>query len=368
MGVRHYTFSGTTIRVESNFEAHLDWLDEFFVPAFETTERIPDWKVSLEINPALYDRWLEKGGTGREMATFAMDAGPMCLPIWADCGPEILLHDPHYGVFLAIDGRDILVLSGRDTRKLRTPLMRVVREIATEAAQHNGSLLLHASAFAIGDRAAIITGPKNAGKTSLLTYALTVNGSSYLTNDRLVCEEKSGAVHVSAMPTFISIRPGTLEMSPRLWKETEQRRFRPHSTIDECQEPDAPHARTWADGRLGLTPAQFCAASNCPSIAGATAAMLLFPRRTNRPDGLTLKRLDRQQILQRLADCGFGQGGHPFGPGGIFATSRVASRKTADSVLEGLRELPAFDCFTGNDIFTNGTAGEQLARVLLENQ
>jgi hypothetical protein len=367
MGVRHYTFSGTTIRVESDFEAHLDWLDEFFVPAFETTEKTPDWKVSLEINPALYDRWLEKGGTGREVATFAMDAGPMLLPLWADCGPGMLLHDPHYRVFLAVDGREILVLSERDTRKLRTPLMRVVREIATEAAKHNGSLLLHASAFAIGDRAAIITGPKNAGKTSLLTYALTAKGAYYLTNDRLVCEEKSGTVHVSAMPTFISIRPGTLEMSPGLWKETEQRRFRHHSTIDECRTPDAPPARRWADGRLGLTPAQYCMAGNCRSIAAAKAAIMLFPRRTNRPDGLTLKRLDQQQTALRLADCGFGQGGPPFGPGGIFATSRVAGGKSVDDVLAKLVELPAFDCFSGNDIFTNGTAGEQLARVLLEN-
>jgi hypothetical protein len=368
MAVRLYTFSGITISVASDFEAHLHWLDEFFVPAFQTIERVPDWKVSLEINTVLYDRWLAQGGTGREIAAFAMDAGPMRLPLWADCGPDILLHDQNYGVFLAIDGREILVLSGKNTRKLRTPLMRVVREIAMEAAQSNGGLLLHAAAFAIGNRAAIVTGPKNAGKTSLLTYALTANGASYLTNDRLICEESSGGVRVRAMPTVISIRPGTLEMLPALWKETERQRFRHHSTMDECHQPDAPHARAWKDGRLGLTPAQFCVASNCGSIADATAAMLLFPRRTNQPDGLTLKGLDQKQTARRLVDCRFGQGGSAFRPGGIFATGRVTGEKSGTGVLERLSALPAFDCFAGYDIFRNGTASEQLARVLRKNR
>ena len=358
-------YSDISIRVESDDEADLHWLDEFLGPAFEPTTSLPDWEVRLKIDPGCYQQWLSRGSNGSDLVTFLLDTGEIKLPVYHHPDGSLLIHDAQFRVFYRIVGCHVLLVAEKSKPRLRSALMRVVRELAMDQAQQNGGRLLHAACFAIDGRAVIITGPKEAGKTSLLSYALTTPGASYLSNDRLMLNNDGNKLLARGMPTVVSVRSGTLSLFPAFWDAAKRSRWRLHSTIDECASTSATPTRTWADGRLGLTPKQYCLTSDCDSIVSATPAMLLFPRRSNRPNGLRLTRLLPAQIAKRLATCHFGGSSNAQNRrrSEVFRVKTTIQTNTP-SLETILRHLPAFDCELGIDAYDNRKGTDLIIQAL----
>jgi hypothetical protein len=192
MPQRTFSYAGLDIGVETDAVSHLDWLAEFLAPAFLCSTRAAHQRIDLIIDPARYQRCLAAGPSGAQPVAFVLDTGPRRLPAWSADAGDLCLHDPDMQVFYAVAEQRTLVLAADWRARLRSALMRPLRELAMDAAQRRGALLLHAAAFAVDGRAAIIAGAKEAGKTSLLTYLLSAAGADYLTNDRLLLEHIDG--------------------------------------------------------------------------------------------------------------------------------------------------------------------------------
>src|SRR5262249_21756687 len=77
-----------------------------------------------------------------------------------------------------------------------------------------GVLDLHAAAVAVGERAVLLVGPKQAGKTTLLVDALASGRAQLLANDRVFVELSARAARAFGMPTLGSRRTGTLRWFP----------------------------------------------------------------------------------------------------------------------------------------------------------
>jgi len=380
MPQRTFSYAGLDIGVETDAVSHLDWLEEFLAPAFLCSTRAPGPRIDLIVDPGRYERWLAAGPSGAEPVAFVLDTGPRRLPAWSTYAGRVCVHDPDMQVFYAIAEQRTLVLVAHWRPRLRSALMRPLRELAMDAAQQRGGLLLHAAAYAVDGRTAIIAGAKEAGKTSLLTYMLSAGGADYLTNDRLLLAADHGSLLARGLPTVVSIRAGTLDLFPRLWQRVAEARWRLHATLAECARADAQPARRWSDDRLGLTPAQYCAACNCRAVAEALPALLLFPRRSGRPGGLMLRPLSRIELEERLDTCRFaavGTGwreanlahsarGSPIGARSeVFRVDAAADTETAkDAVIRHLLQCPAFECELGNNAYADRRGAERLLRAL----
>ena len=375
--VRHLSHAGLRIRCEAPEVAALDWLGEFIGRDFASVASISpapaDWTVRLAIDPAAYARAASAPVRGDAVA-FVLDTGLSRLPLLDHPGPGLWAHDVEltacYRVQYQAGRGEVLVLAGSHRPRVRSALMRPVREWAMDAAQQRGGALLHAAACALGGQAVIIAGPKEAGKTSLLTYLLMSAGARFLANDRVLIAPAPAAPRVQGIPTVVSIRRGTLALFPELWRRIEQGGYRLHATLAECAEQAQP-ARPWADGRLGLTTAQYCAACGGDVLPSAPAGLILFPRRTGRPGGLRLEPLPAAQRLRRLAACRFGAtaGGEVTDQARTELFRAPAPTMTAAPpavAAHALAGLPGYDCLLGSDSFADGRGAEQISDVLRE--
>lgn len=407
MPARTFHYAALSLSAEAADAAALDWLGEFLAPAYTAAaahDVAAAWTVRLAVDPPDYARCTARR-RGGEAVAFLLDSGPARLPLHDADGPGLLAHDAELGVCYRLEGAgagaggQVLVLAGSDRARVRSALMRPLRELGMDAARQRGGLLLHAAACALHGRAVLIAGPKQAGKTSLLTYLLSVGrqagegpgdgaGAALLGNDRVLIEATGAGPRAYGVPTVVSIRRGTLALFPALWQQVQQARFRLHATLAECADATAPPARLWPDGRLGLTAAQYCAACSCGAAAFASAALLLFPRRTGAPGGLRLQRLGRAESLRRIGACRLGATTAEVAAGpadrpdkgvgdGLGDRPEAGIRSALFQALEpgapapapaaaarALSSLPAYDCALGNDAFADAGAAESLLRLL----
>lgn len=211
-----FAFGEVGILVESVERSHLTWLAEFLGPHFAVrAEGAHACRVRLLEDRGAYEQALAGGPGAGTLDAFALDSGVEGLPRWH--GAETRLRDPRREVFYDVTGSPaaVTILSVPGNLKARTALMRVVRELATNHAQCAGGLLLHASAFAVGDRGVVVCGAKEAGKTTLLLHALHASAVEYVSNDRVMISP-GATPRAHGVPTIVKVRPGTLALFPAL--------------------------------------------------------------------------------------------------------------------------------------------------------
>lgn len=366
---RAYGYRGIKIHVACDDAAHLCWLDEFLTPAFTPVTGQVDCSVRLVMDPERFARWQAAGHTGAELTAFILDNGERRLAAWHAPAPAMRLYDPDVPAFYHVTGREITVLGGHWRPPVRSALMRPVRELAMDAAQQRGGLLLHAAACAVDGRAMIIAGPKQAGKTSLLTYALAAAGADYCSNDRLLLHLNNSGLRARSLPTVVSIRAGTLDLFPDIRHKIVCARWNLHSTLAECTQPHSGPTRIWND-RLCLTPRQYTAACGCAAVASAKPAVLLFPHRTGQPGGLTLEPISTEQRVARLAGSLFGASAHlPLSEirrSDVFCVPAGCASHQRAAVLEELAGLPTYVCLLGTDAYADRRGAEKLLRILAD--
>ena len=356
------------IRVESTEGSHLAWLTEFLAPHFETrAEDAPHaCAVRLVEDGERYGETLRVGLGEGVLDAFALDSRIVSLPRWRGNGTR--LFDPDWQVFYEIAGQPlaITILSTPGNWKARTALMRVVREVATNRAQHGGGLFLHASAFAVGDRGVIVGGAKGAGKTTFLVHALRAARVEYVSNDRVLV--RPGAQpRGRGVPAIVSLRPDMLEHFPALARDLAATGYYQRLTLAEAAVRPVPKAGQ-RPGLPRLSPIQLCRLLGVGARAECEIAAMVFPRVTGEPGPLALERLSPAEARARLEDALFG-----IRPGrwvsAVFALAEEAPPPDRPALAAGCQALadavPAFECRLGLAAYASPRSADDMVATLL---
>jgi hypothetical protein len=354
---RTFRFDGLAVRTSCADESHLRWLEEFLAPHFEVVaEDAYDQSVSLVFDAARHRALKERGPAGALVPAFVLDRGVLELPLWrGDTGAQAL-HDPQFDVFYVIDGREVTVVARASRPALRTPLMRVVRELAMGHARAAGGFFLHASCFATSAGAVITAAPSAFGKTTFLFFALHAPQARYVTNDRLLVGFDARGAHVRGMPTVVSVREGTFEFFPHVKTALLARRFNSRSTLAEAADPGGPAPRAWENGCLGLTPAQVCALLGTGRVAGARARTVLIPRITGAPGGIALAPIAPARACEHVEAALFGTGhvdarSHAFLPA-VAPPAGAVPREAPQALCARLASsVPCFEVAVGRQAY-----------------
>lgn len=196
-------------------ETH-EWLGDFLTP---WAERRPFGRGHVRVrfitSTAPFDALLlATPSVTASVPCFVLDRHVVTLPGWQD-GSDTVIIDEELECFYRVGARTVDVIGRPDASRTRFGLMRVVRELLA-ASQRTGATILdiHAAAFDIAGRAALIVGPKNAGKTTALCYALTSNRARMIANDRVLVDAASAVA--MGVPTLASVRIETMAFFPYL--------------------------------------------------------------------------------------------------------------------------------------------------------
>ena len=192
--------------------------------------------MSLVEDRERYRQALDRGPADGTVEPFAFDAKVVGLPRWRTEAADIGLFEAARGILfeVAYAARAVTLLTEPGNADGRIALMRVVRELAMNRAQRRGGLLLHAAAMGVGDRAIVITGPKGAGKTSLLIHVLRARSARYVSNDRVVLPAAEGRPPALGVPTIVALRRGTLDLFPSLAARTANSGYAYRLTLEEA--------------------------------------------------------------------------------------------------------------------------------------
>ncbi len=285
MSVVGCRFEGVTIAVEAPDDDDLAWLAAFLDCGFERAAPGGATRhVAYVTDAHAYDRLRERARPGGLplVTAFADETGPMPLERWSGPDPGDLFHDPTRPVFYHVspDGARVRLVAREPTRKTRNALMRVVRELAMGPVVATGGVLVHAAAVATDGGVVVVSGPKRAGKTTLLLALLEGGGTRFVAADRCVLRRGGDGVSVRGLPTLVSIRTDAFGRSSRLGERLARIR------------PDRAGAAARERPRVSLTPPEFCELMACGTSPGGPLAALVFPVIDEPVGGPPLRRLD----------------------------------------------------------------------------
>lgn len=363
-----------TVEVRAS-PSHLEWLTEFVCPHFELiSSTSPDRRVALRAHREEYDALWDAGPSkeGLRVGCFAFDNRLLELPEWTALADDRVIFDDKFECFycIAADGGAVTILQREDHFHGRIPLMRVVREWAMHGAMRSGCLVLHASAVAIDDQAIVITGPKRAGKTTLLIHALALPETAYLSNDRVIVSFGETDLLAVGMPTILTIRSSTLSFLPQLSDRLRSSRFHHHRTLGESERA-AQRILPWNDGRYGLTPAQFCKLVDTSAKRAGHLQALFVPTITERPGGIHLVPISPPKAHKLLTDSMFGFGAWSELPDVFLSPTHPSGQPASDprEICSRLVErVPTFECRLGLQAFDEPAALGQLITEVLGNR
>jgi hypothetical protein len=279
---RRFRYNGYRVGVRCDDSTTLAWLEAFLAPSFEVDDGTEfDVDVSMQVNQVEYDA-LYRGGPalcGTQVVCFTQDGRYRLHPLWQGPRAEKIIFDEEFQLFYRFSSGQaaVRILAANQTFRSRVPLMRVVRELATNDSLRQGHLHVHGSAFTVAGKCVVISGPKGAGKTTLLLSALHGGADGFLTNDRLFVNFGGDRPFARGMPTIVNIWEKSIQMFPGLAKCIEGSMYPDHLTMDgsdrwRFSSPDA-------SGRLRYvwTPAQLCGSLRARPLAQAHLTSIVFP-------------------------------------------------------------------------------------------
>jgi len=365
---RNFAYNGLTIRVYSGNPSHLSWLEEFLSPQFQLLgEGTSECIVSLTGDDQLFREVFRRGARsdGGRVDCFALDSNLVRLPLWQSLSPDQIIFDPQFRVFYVVNpgGAETEMLTRANSLAARISLMRVTREFAMNHSHRAGCLIIHGSAFVVGDRGVIIAGPKRAGKTTLLIHALRGGAAAYLSNDRVVASFDGTAPMLRGMPTVVTIRRQTLEMFPDLLDRLLERSYRSRLSLSELKEGRFQPVQPGENGDFYLNPAQLCALLEVVSVAQAQAEAMVFPRVTGRAGTIEIEQLSVEAAASRLTESLFSADSAQkvsavFVPPGDVPNPDRATLE--DLCLKFASEVRCFECRLGDDAYRSAGSAARL--------
>ncbi len=299
---RPYVWPSLRIVAESTDHAHLDWLDEFLKPSFGTEGGCSgDYTVRLVRDSERYRQASEACLADGDIDVFVQDTSVVRLPAVKVRG-HWAVFDKNYRAVYCVGDLDspVEIIHPGTSPAVRGGLMRVVRELAMNHAIAEGDYILHAACVRLDQRGVIIAGPKGAGKTTLLVHLLGAKNAQYVTNDRLLVYTEDGSAKVRGVPTIVCLREELFRFFPGLRERLMDGWYRWLLTLKECSAKLPPPPKPWPDGRIGISPAQFCALLSRPAVKAANSKTVIFPEITRRSGSVNLTRLSAEETASRL--------------------------------------------------------------------
>ena len=341
-----FGYEGLAVAVRAEDPAHLRWLEEFLFPHFEVSDGdAGEVTVELIIDRDRFVK-LRKGGVpGDEVDCFALDSKVIRLPWWRSDVEDRVIRDEGQRVFYLMKEapRHIVVLAGRALPRVRTPVMRVVRELAMNHVCRNGGLLIHGSSFSLQGRGILVAGPKRSGKTTMLIHASRHPAVRYVANDRVLVRLDDGTASLRGMPSICTIREAAGHLFPDLEQSLLKNRYHFRMHLEEGPPPIP--VDTWANGKWSLTPAQFCRLLDMSPQREEVAHALVFPQVVREPGGVRWSVMEADDAAHRLEDALFGRGNllvrsDLFAPP---ASARNGERDLAELCRRLTAQVPCYD-------------------------
>jgi hypothetical protein len=215
-----------------------------------------------------------------------------------------MIADEELECFYRVGSRTVDVIGRPDGRRTRFGLMRVVRDLLAATERTGATILdLHAAAFEIAGRAALIVGPKNAGKTTALCYALTSPRARMIANDRVLVDGTS-AIAVG-VPTLASVRVETMAFFPQLRGGSGG-----HPTL-LCRGESAQALEALDDGTpvRSLSPRAFARRLGSHCVRTGIVSTIVFPEVVGDTDTWTVEPLPAAELAAWMASSLYGAHG-----------------------------------------------------------
>lgn len=351
-----YRYAGLTYRVASANPADVRWLDEFLQPHYRRAPPAPDAiEVALVIDEERFERLAAAFLPERALPSFVFDSEVKELPCRAADDGGLLLFEASFPAFYEVsaDRRRVRIVGARAAPRLRLALVRVMREYAMNETQRGGEFFLHASCFLAGERPVIVTGPKMAGKTTLLTFACLRGGGRFLANDRVRVGAGEDGFTVRSIPVIVTVREGTLGYFPGLRERILAEGMHYSLAGGERLEDLDPRPALGKDGSFGLSPAQACALFGADQSAEARRPVVVLPAFTGEVGGFSVTRLSPAEAAGPLQQSLFGARHWPTATP-VFnlepeGTSGASARQAAFERFHA--EVPILRCAVGRDLY-----------------
>jgi hypothetical protein len=344
-----FSYAGAGFLARSEDPADIEWLESFFHPAFEPGAEPEGQTFTLKKNPeALNQARLLDSPDAERVAAFVLDTAVEELPGRRTTQGGLIACDAFFEVAYHRK-QDIRICDAGPiggVRRARGAWMRAIREAAMDHVWTHGASLLHASAFAIGDRAVLVAGDKEAGKTSLLCAALLqTDEAAFLSNDRVVLRREGKRHRVRPLPSIVSIRHGSARVVPwlrqALWGATENYLG---AEVSATEEPE----------RWILSPRQFSSLLGREMRREAELGCCLFPRIAPSETSFQLRLLVGEERSHRISECVFAKN-HLGRRSELFRRDGEAAfpsaRELRQRVLDDLRGVPCYELKMGPGLY-----------------
>jgi hypothetical protein len=365
---RAYGFLGTTIAVDSDQSAVLDWLDEFLTPAFDRCDgAVGDVNVAIRTDGATYQAMLATRPPG-ELPTapcFSLDQRVTRRPQWA-VGGHIVVADDKFDACYVLTNTRVEILAARGSLRFRTGAMRVIGELAAARSMADvRRLQMHAAALEVAGSGLLLAGPKTSGKTTLLAHLAASTGAAVLANDRSVLCFSPTGIEMRAIPMNVKVRPWTIERMPGLFPTRAPVPLQALLTLAEVAAATGSDCAGEPDGEIKLSPAQLAQTLGVSLAARSRLAVVAFPDHHADPSGVAIARLSPAEAEPRLLQARFGVHSAKTEPTVFERFTASARADGADEALihELAAAVPCFAVTIGARAY--GQA-ETAARILTE--
>lgn len=189
---------------------------------------------------------------------------------------EMLYYCPDCFVHYVNENHNFLLISSNEKDNFRIP-GRILREWLLSLS-FNNYLKFHGATVVINDKAYLILGDKNAGKTTLLCN-LIKRGANFCANDRVLVYENKGKLFTYGIPVSIKINRNTVA------------KFKEFSSIENLEFTDLNENSL----KLELSPREFIETMNCEISQFKQIEAILLPKYSK--DDVTINRIKDCNII-----------------------------------------------------------------------
>lgn len=361
---RHFSYAGLGILVRTNARAPLAWLEEFLGPAFLAPSSAADRVIVLHIDPRAPH--VATPDNALLVDTFALDGHFEPLPVVTRDEGLCAVADARADATIAVPVSGPIQITARaDGPRLRTLLMRAVREVATLRVVETGGVLVHGAAASYEGQGIVIAGAKRAGKSTSLLSLLRHPDTAYLSNDRAALVAEGGALRVVGMPTIAKVRDDSPRYVPTLPPLPDPNRTRHYLTLEEIHAGSGLLAPT-RHAVPPMSPAQCAHWLEVPMAASAPLSAMVFPRVDAAVERFTVRRLGMADAAVRVRQALLSGGRHGL-VSTVFATGWRGTIPGEDVVGDACarigREVACYDCTIGPRAFERPDVWDAIAAL-----
>ncbi len=359
---------GVPLLFETDDRLGARWLESFLRPWFSSADPAACRYTARLVHDEGRFAELEAASRVARLAPvecFCLDSQVIAHPGWRMDGATCV-SDRVCGCFYLHTGSGTTVVARPGDRRPRLAVVRILRELTAASLSSPRLLSLHAAAVGIGGQAVVLAGPKQVGKTTLLSYLLLTGPGTLISNDWVFVSfggpdgdgPDGHRPTAYGMPTVVKVRRDSLGLFPSLAAGLlEGGSFLLHPDEGLGGAGWEPSANRDPDCHY-LSPRQFAARLGAEAVGSAPLAAIVFPHFASDVHTLALRRLDASSGLERLRTCQYGRRNGRRGStlfGGVDRPSEAGLEDLAQRV-------PLFECFLGPLAYQ----GDAAAKVLLD--